>query len=159
MIRLISHELSINDVSYILFFINTLLKVSLFLIDYGKTVVEDVSNLKPLPEGLASVPGLVTEVTEVTEGLASVPGLVTAVCLRGVKPAGTQWSHAELTAARLLLDAGGNTNYQVYDVNYIGNSCYVNMADEEENDMAVMMVETGAAVPDNLVGRIGWPCC
>ena len=111
--------------------------VHLFLIDYGKTVTEDVARLKPLPGDLSTEPGLVIKVT-----------------LRGVKPKSDVWTAADRDACQLLLDAGGSSYYQVYDVNYIGDRCYVNMADKEGTDIASQMLETGAAAADNFVGNI-----
>ena len=108
-------------------------KVSVFLIDYGKTLEAEVSELKVLPPELSLYPGLVM------------------LChLRGVRPSnGSGWSPAERDAGLLLLDAGGETNFQFYDVNYISGNCFVNACDRDHNDVASLMVETEVAVRDN----------
>ena len=109
-------------------------KVSVFLIDYGKTVKAEVSKLAVLPPELSIYPGLVM------------------LChLRGVRPEnGTKWTPAERDAGLLLLDAGGETNFQFYDVNYIAGKCFVNARYNVHYDMAALMIETGVAVKDNL---------
>ena len=111
-------------------------KVSLFLIDFGMNLTEEVANLKPLPEELSSEPGLVMKVT-----------------LRGVRPSEETWSDAERDACLMLLDAGGNSTYNFYDVNYVEDMCFVNAEDSQGNDVASLMVETEAAAADNLVGK------
>ena len=71
--------------------------------------------------------------------------------LRGVRPENrTGWTPAEKDAGLLLLDAGGETTFQFYDVNYIAGKCFVNACDSDHNDVAALMIETGVAVGDNL---------
>ena len=110
------------------------LTVSVFLLDYGKSgVVVEVSQLKVLPLELSIYPGLVM------------------LChLRGIRPSnGTEWTPAEKDAGLLLLDAGGETSFQFYDVNYISGKCFVNASDSENRDVASLMIESGVAVRDN----------
>ena len=110
------------------------MKVSVFLIDYGKTIVAEVAELKVLPVEVSIYPGLVM------------------LChLRGIRPSdGTKWTQAERDAGQLLLDAGGETNFQFWDVNYISGKCYVNACDSGQRDVASLMIETEVAVADNL---------
>ena len=83
--------------------------------------------------------------------LSIYPGLVMLCHLRGVRPEnGTKWTPAEKDAGLLLLDAGGETNFQFYDVNYIAGKCFVNARYNVHYDMAALMIETGVAVKDNL---------
>ena len=109
-------------------------KVSVFLLDYGKTMVAEVSELKVLPLELILYPGLVM------------------LChLRGVRPSdGAKWTPAERDAGQLLLVAGGGTSFQFYDVNYISGKCFVNACDSENRDVASLMIETEVAVADIL---------
>ena len=79
------------------------------------------------------------------------PGLVMLCHLRGIRPSnGTKWTQAERDAGLLLLDVGGGTNFQVYDVHYISGKCFVNACDSENMDLASLMIETEVAVGDNL---------
>ena len=83
--------------------------------------------------------------------LSISPGLVMLCHLRGIRPAnGTKWTAAERDAGSLLLDVGGGTTFQVYDVNYISGKCFVNACDSGNRDLASLMIETEVAVGDNL---------
>ena len=83
--------------------------------------------------------------------LSIYPGLVMLCHLRGIRPSnGTEWTPAERDAGLLLLDAGGDTSFQFYDVNYISGKCFVNASDSENRDVASLMIETEVAVRDYL---------
>ena len=83
--------------------------------------------------------------------LSVYPGLVMLCHLRGVRPSnGTRWTPAERDAGLLLLDAGGGSSYQFYDVSYNAGKCFVNACDSDHRDVAALMIETEVAVGDNL---------
>ena len=109
-------------------------KVSVFLIDYGKTMVVEVSELEILPFEISIHPGVVM------------------LChLRGIRPGDrTKWTPAERDASQLLLDAGDVTSFQFYDVTYISGKCFVNACGSGNRDVASLMIKTEVAVADNL---------
>jgi len=104
---------------------------TLFLIDYGKEVVNEVAKLKPLGADM------------------TVPGLVVKVKLRGVKPGdGDNWQEAERDGSVIVLDVGGETIFWFRNVQNVDGLCHVDLEDMEGNDVAQFMIETGCAAED-----------
>jgi len=104
---------------------------TLFLIDYGKEVVNEVAKLKPLGADM------------------TVPGLVVKVKLRGVKPGdGDKWQEAERDGSVIVLDVGGETIFWFRNVQNVDGLCHVDLEDMEGNDVAQFMIETGCAAED-----------
>lgn len=108
---------------------------TLFLIDYGKEVVSEVTKLKPLAADM------------------KVPGLVVKVLLRGVKPAdGEKWQEVERDGSVIVLDVGGETIFSFRNVQNVDGVCHVDLEDLEGNDVAQFMIETGCAAEDAIEG-------
>ena len=106
-------------------------KVSLFLIDFGKTIEEKVSSLKPLPAYLAQD-----------------PGLVITVRLLGVKPCPDEaWTEDKKEACSHLLK--GEKIYTFHLVKYRQEECLVRAEDEEGNDLASQLAELELAELDD----------
>ena len=107
------------------------LTASLFLIDYGKEVTTEVVNLRPLPSDLHKYPGLVVKVK-----------------LRGIKPAnGDVWTDADRDAAVLVLDVGGQTIFELLNVEKEKGDITLDLMDTDGNDVADFMIQTGCAQP------------
>jgi len=108
------------------------INVKVYLLDYGKTIEHPVSKLKPLPEALATIPGLVVKVK-----------------LNNIKPIeGETWSSAERDAALLALDVGGDTNFKFKNVqsSQDGGMVFADLEDFDGNDLATFMVDAGCAL-------------
>jgi len=105
------------------------ISATLFLLDYGKTIVCPVTSLRPISTDLASTPGLVCKVT-----------------LRGVRSREKKWMEEEIAGALLVLDVGGETQFKIKNVEVDEElKTVVSMEDMEGNDIAALMVETGIA--------------
>jgi len=101
---------------------------TIFLLDYGKTVKVPVDTLRPLPDSLANTPGLVCQ-----------------VALAGVRPQGEEWSQEEIAGAHLVMDVGGDTQFNVTEVRCDDTKAVVRMKDVDGNDITDLMIETGLA--------------
>ena len=110
---------------------------SVFLVDYGKSLETEVEKLIRLPE-------------EFTE----LPGLVIKARLRGVKPAGEDWSEMEKVTAEILMEVGSTKVFQMTDLKYVHGECVTNINDTEGRDISEYMIKVGAGVEDMLLGRI-----
>ena len=99
-------------------------KAALFQIDHGKLVEEDIKLLKPLPEDLAHVDGLLTKVS-----------------IRGIKPMDT-WTDEQEDMVKTVMDVGGTTIFKFTEVK-VGPKVFVNATDSEENDLASVFLEVG----------------
>ena len=100
-------------------------KASLFQIDHGKVVQEEIKLLKPLPEDLAQVSGLLTKVS-----------------IRGMKTLDT-WTDEQDTMARTMMDVGGLTIFKFTEVKLVGSKLFVNAKDLEGTDVASTLQEVG----------------
>jgi len=101
---------------------------TIFLLDYGKTVMVPVDSLRPLPDSLVNTPGLVCQ-----------------VALAGVRPQGEEWSQEEIAGAHLVMDVGGDTQFNVTEVRGDDTKAVVRMKDVDGNDISDLMIETGLA--------------
>lgn len=111
--------------------------LSLFLIDQGGTMVEDLQKVRSLSEDLQKIPGLAVEVQ-----------------LRGIKPGtGTNWIREELEYCEALLDVGRKTSFLVRNIKNHEQGTFVDLEDPEGNDVASMMVELGCSAVDKLSGN------
>ena len=115
-------------------------RARVFMIDYGMSLEPSLTDLFKLPKELSSVPGLVVRVH-----------------LRGIKPAGSEWSDQEMEAAKIILDVEGSTNFALTDIKYVAGECWVNMTDPQGRDVAELFIKTGAAVLDTLQGELEHP--
>ena len=100
-------------------------KASLFQIDNGKLVVEDIKLLRPLPEDLSQEAGLLTKVS-----------------IRGLKSPGNCTAEQE-DLAKLVMDVGGSTIFQFTGLKLVGPDLVVNAVDVEGTDLASLLLEVG----------------
>ena len=107
-----------------------------FLVDYGKSMEVEVEQLVSLPKEFYQVPGLVIKCR-----------------LRGVKPAGEDWSEREKVTAEILMDVGRSTVYRMTDLKYVHGECVTNITDMKGRDVSEDMISVGAGVEDRLLGR------
>ena len=106
-------------------------RVSLFLIDKGKMMEEDNKLLKPMPEGLAQEAGLLIKVS-----------------LRGIINQDT-WTEQNLDLVNTILDVGGQTIFKFSEAKFIDGKWFVNSVDEEDNDLASLMIESEVSAAEN----------
>ena len=114
-------------------------KANVFLLDYGKIIEQPVQSLKPLPESLSSIPGLVVKVK-----------------LNNFQPGDCNtWSSAERDAALLALDVGGETIFSFKNVEPLknGDGVSADLEDTDGNDLASFMVECGCG---RFIVEEGW---
>ena len=111
--------------------------VSVFLVDYGKSMETEVEKLISLPEEFSQVPGLVIKAR-----------------LRGVKPSGEEWSEKEKATAEILMEVGSSKVFKMNDLKYVHGECVTNITDVKGRDVAENMIKAGAGVEDRLLGRI-----
>ena len=66
--------------------------------------------------------------------------------LRGIKPlSGDKYSDNERDGSVLILDVGGETIFNLKHVEYVNGEYILDMSDDEGNDVASLMIETGCA--------------
>ena len=82
-----------------------------------------------------------------------MPGLVIKARLRGVKPAGEEWSEKEKATAEILLEVGSTTVFKMMDLKYVHGECVTNITDMKGRDISELMIQVGAGVEDRLLGR------
>ena len=111
--------------------------VSVFLVDYGKSMETEVEKLISLPEEFSQVPGLVIKAR-----------------LRGVKPVGEDWSEKEKMTAEILMEVGSSKVFKMTDLKYVHGECVTNITDVKGEDVAENMIKAEAGVEDRLLGRI-----
>eukprot|EP00092_Neocalanus_flemingeri_P017770 GFUD01019227.1.p1 GENE.GFUD01019227.1~~GFUD01019227.1.p1 ORF type:complete len:1003 (+),score=360.29 GFUD01019227.1:61-3069(+) len=106
---------------------------SLFLLDYGKTIQANMTSLRPLPQEMASTPGLACKVS-----------------LNGIKSGGKDWSEDQIGGAEIVLDVGKDVTQFSVKVVKVDSSgeIWVSMKDSEGTDVATLMIETEIAVAD-----------
>ena len=108
-------------------------EVSLFLIDYGRTITEKVSDLRPLPPSLAREPGVVTKVR-----------------LVGVKPCHNEaWTEVKREVCSRLLEGGTDNVFHFQPVRFREEECLVRAEDTEGNDLASLLVINDLAEKDD----------
>ena len=100
-------------------------KATLFQMDHGKMVEEDIMLLKPLPEDLAQEAGLLIKVS-----------------IRGMKSMDT-WTDEQEEMAKIMLDVGGSTIFKFTEVKLIGSKLFVNARDHEGTDAASRLLKAG----------------
>ena len=100
-------------------------KASLFQIDHGKVIMEDIKMLKLLPKDLAQEPGLLTKVS-----------------IRGLKPVDVCTDEQE-EMAKIVMDVGGPTVFRFTEVKQVGTKLSVNATDVEGSDLASLLLEVG----------------
>merc|ERR1719430_1115986 len=76
------------------------------------------------------------------------PGLVARCGLAGVRPTAGAWTTEEVEATRMVLGVDEATPLQVEVVGEQGGIAMVKIKDEENNDMAELLVESGLALAD-----------
>ena len=100
-------------------------KASLFQIDHGRLIVEDIKMLKPLPKDLAQEAGLLTKVS-----------------IRGVKQMEVFTDEQE-EMVKIVMDVGGPTIFRFTEVKLVGTKLFVNATDVEGTDLASLLLEVG----------------
>ena len=100
-------------------------KATLFQIDQGKVVEEDIKLLNPIPEDLAQEVGLLTEVS-----------------IRGMKSM-DNWNDEQEKIAKIVLDVGGSTIFKFTEVKLIGSKLFINARNLEGIDAASCLLEAG----------------
>ena len=100
-------------------------KASLFQIDHGRLIVEDIKMLRPLPKDLAQEAGLLTKVS-----------------IRGLKPV-DDWTEEHEEKVKILMDVGGCTILRFTEVKLVGPKLFVNATDVEDNDLASLLLQLG----------------
>ena len=109
-------------------------KVSLFLIDNGKELVEEVKQLRPLPEDLSKESGILIKVT--LRGIADIP-------------------NADLEDLKLVLDVGGETKFLLTEPKLVDRKWYVNATDSEGVDVAKLLIQCDFPSEELLAGIDG----
>ena len=102
-------------------------QATVFLVDHGQRLEVAVAGLRRLTRHL------------------EVPGLVARCGLAGVRPTAGAWTTEEVEAASMVLGVGQDVQLQVEVVGEQGGVTMVKIKDEENNDMAALLVESGLA--------------
>ena len=105
-------------------------QATVLLVDHGQRLHVAASELRRLTRHLGA------------------PGLVARCGLAGVRPTAGAWTTEEVKAAHILLGVGEDTPLQVEVVGEQGGIAMVKIKDEENNDMAELLVESGLALTD-----------
>lgn len=102
--------------------------VKVFLLDDGRSLDLKMDSLKPITCRLKE------------------PGMVLRAGLAGLGPAGNDWSPEEIEAACLMLDVGGETQFDVDVVTIIDGKLNVKLTDSDGVNVAELLVEMGFGV-------------
>ena len=108
-------------------------QVTLFLIDYGRTMTESVSNLRPLPACLARE-----------------PGVANMVRLVGIKPCHDEaWTEVKREVCSRLLEGRTDNVFHFHPVRFREEECLVRTEDTDGNDLASLLVMNDLAERDD----------